>query len=174
MAGSALVDAAGPEPGRAHYAERVDGLGDFLRDNSWVGWAALSAVLFGAEMLSLDFVLAMLGVGAAAAAVSSGLGAPLIVDVVVAIVVAVGMLAIVRPNVVRRMHQGAELTTGHAALVGRSAETLTAVTENAGRVHLAGETWTARSFDPTLTIEPGRRVEVFEIDGATAVVYPAD
>lgn len=151
----------------------MDDFQQWLSDHTWLAWLVVAGVLLGAEMLSLDLVLAMLAVGAGAGAVSSLLGAPVIVDVLVAVAVSVGMLAVVRPSVVKRIHAGPDLVTGHHALVGRAAEVLTEVTETSGRVRLGGETWSARSYDPTLTIEPGTRVEVYEIDGATAVVYPA-
>jgi membrane protein implicated in regulation of membrane protease activity len=39
-----------------------------------------------------------------------------------------------------------------------------------GRVKLGGEVWSARSFDSSRVFEPGERVSVLEIQGATAVV----
>ncbi len=39
-----------------------------------------------------------------------------------------------------------------------------------GSVWLRGEVWSARAFDADRVLEPGARVEVMEIDGATAVV----
>jgi membrane protein implicated in regulation of membrane protease activity len=44
--------------------------------------------------------------------------------------------------------------------------------DGGGSIKLGGELWTARPYDGTSTIAPGSRVEVMEIDGATAVVYP--
>jgi membrane protein implicated in regulation of membrane protease activity len=46
------------------------------------------------------------------------------------------------------------------------------VTAHAGRVKLSGEIWSARTFDENVIVEPGQKVGVAEIDGATAVVYP--
>ena len=39
---------------------------------------------------------------------------------------------------------------------------------------LAGETWTARSYVHDTVIEAGHTVDVVEIKGATALVYPAE
>ena len=145
---------------------------EWLGDNSWVGWAGLGILLAVAELVSLDLVLLMLAVGAFGAAVVSVFAVPLAVEVAVAIATSAAMLALVRPNLVRRFHGGPELTTGHAALVGRSAVVLEPVTEHEGRVRLSGEVWTARSYDPSVTIPTGSKVSVFAIEGATAVVYP--
>jgi membrane protein implicated in regulation of membrane protease activity len=78
----------------------------------------------------------------------------------------------VRPNVVKRLHAGPELVSGHTALVGETAVVTDEVTDTSGLVRLSGETWTARAFDPSDRIEPGTRVRVFEIKGATAIVHP--
>jgi len=152
----------------------VNDLLEWLGDNPWAAWATAAVLLAAAEVISLDFVLIMLAVGAAAGAVAAALSAPTVVALGVAIAVSVAMLGVVRPSMVKRMHHGPELTTGHAALVGRKAVVVATVDKHTGQVRLSGEIWTARSFDPGICMEPGDEVEVFEIDGATAVVYPAD
>jgi len=147
---------------------------DWLSEHAWIAWTAIAVVLGIAEMLSLDLVLIMLAAGAAAGAVSSTVSPSVWIDLAVAAVVAVGMIAAVRPPLVKRLHSGPELTTGHSALVGRKGVVLEPVGEYDGRVRLAGEIWTARCFEPGTTIERGIEVEVFAIEGATAVVYPTD
>lgn len=148
---------------------------DWLQDNAWAVWTALMVALGLAEMISLDLVLLMLATGAGAGALSSLLlPLPIWGDLIVALVVATGMLALVRPSLVKKLHNGPELTTGHSALVGQRAVVLEPVDEQHGLVKLAGEEWTARVFDPSMHIDAGAQVEVFEIDGATAVVYPMD
>lgn len=147
---------------------------DWLSEHVWVGWASLGLLLALAELLSLDLVLLMLATGAFAGALASVITDSFILDLAVAIVSASAMLVLVRPAIVRRMRSGPELTTGHAALVGENGVVLATVTESEGEIKLAGEVWTARSFQPNLRIEPGTKVAVFAIDGATAVVYPND
>jgi membrane protein implicated in regulation of membrane protease activity len=147
---------------------------EWVGDHSWAAWVSVALVLAAAELISLDFVLVMLAIGAGAGAITAALGGSTAIALVAAIVVSVAMLGAVRPSMVKRMHGGAELTTGHDALIGRTGVVLSPVGRRTGQIRLAGEVWTARSFDPGLTIDPGAEVEVFEIDGATAVVYPAD
>jgi len=147
---------------------------DWLRENAWVGWAGAGVVLAIAELISLDLILLMLAVGAFAGSVTAGLGGSLAPAIVVAIVTSVAMLYFVRPSIVRRMHGGPELTTGTAALVGEHAVVVTRVGRTGGRIKLAGEIWTARSYDASVELEPGTEVAVLEIDGATAVVFPQD
>ncbi len=66
------------------------------------------------------------------------------------------------------------LRTGTAALVGRHAIVLDEVTGHSGRVRIGGEEWSARSYDETLTIPAGSKVDVMQIEGATALVYPRE
>jgi membrane protein implicated in regulation of membrane protease activity len=145
---------------------------DWLGDNAWAGWFAVAALLGAAELVSMDFVLLMLALGVAGGGVADLLGAALPLQVVVAVVIAIGTLAFVRPSVIRRLHHGPELRTGHAALVGRSALVTEEVTAQGGLVRLAGEIWTARPYDDSLVIPAGSTVDILEIKGATAVVFP--
>jgi membrane protein implicated in regulation of membrane protease activity len=80
----------------------------------------------------------------------------------------------VRPIAKRHMAMPPRLRTGTAALVGRSAIVLERIAndENVGSVRLDGEVWTARAYDDEHVLEPGAKVEVIEIRGATAVVAP--
>ena len=47
---------------------------------------------------------------------------------------------------------------------------VTRVDADSGQVKLAGEVWTARAFDEDEVLEPGTRVQVMKIEGATALV----
>jgi membrane protein implicated in regulation of membrane protease activity len=122
----------------------------------------------------MDFVLLMVALGLAGGGLAALVGATLPLQVLVAVVIAMGTLVFVRPSVVRKLHHGPELTTGHASLVGKSAVVIEEITSQAGQVKLAGEVWTARPYDESLVIPPGSTVDVFEIRGATAVVYPVE
>ncbi|HEY2238340.1 MAG TPA: NfeD family protein, partial [Streptosporangiaceae bacterium] len=43
-----------------------------------------------------------------------------------------------------------------------------------GRVRIGGEEWSSRSYDETLVIPAGAVVDVIQIEGATALVYPRE
>ena len=76
----------------------MDEFANWLRENMWGGWLALAAVLGIAEMFSLDLVLIMLATGALAGMVTSFVTDMVAVQFLVAVVVSVGMLAVVRPG----------------------------------------------------------------------------
>ncbi|HEX2904026.1 MAG TPA: NfeD family protein [Jatrophihabitans sp.] len=138
--------------------------------HAWLIWLIIAAGLAGAEAMSLDLVLIMLAGGAAGGAVTAGLGAPPPVQVLIAIVVALGLLLGVRP-VARRHLLAHEHRTGTDALVGRSAIVLSRVDAHGGRVRLNGGEWSARALDEAQVIEAGSTVQVIQISGATAVVW---
>jgi membrane protein implicated in regulation of membrane protease activity len=54
--------------------------------------------------------------------------------------------------------------------VGADALVTERVDGHGGQVKLSGELWTARTFDEDDVIEPGVRVRVMQIEGATALV----
>jgi len=63
------------------------------------------------------------------------------------------------------------LRTGTAALTGAKAIVLQRVDQDGGRVKIGGEEWSARAYMDGQVFEPGARVEVVKIEGATALVY---
>ena len=60
------------------------------------------------------------------------------------------------------------------ALIGKPAQVLREVTGTDGLVRIGGEEWTARAYDETLAIPVGTVVDVMEIKGSTAIVYPRE
>lgn len=138
-------------------------------------WLIAALGLAGAEVLTGDLFLLMLGGGALAAAGTSWLlDWPIWADGAVFLVVSVLLLVLVRPALRRRMQSAAALETGIEALEGRSALVLDQVTQHAGQVKLEGEVWTARPLNDQDVYEAGDHVMVMRIDGATAVVWKND
>jgi membrane protein implicated in regulation of membrane protease activity len=135
-------------------------------------WLIAALALAGAEVLTGDMFLLMLGGGALTAAGASWLlGGPIWVGGAVFAVVSMLLLVLVRPAVRRRLSTAEALTTGIQALEGKSAVVLDRVGQHEGRVKLDGEVWTARPLMDHDVYEPGDQVTVMHIDGATAVVW---
>ncbi|HSE07372.1 MAG TPA: NfeD family protein [Nocardioidaceae bacterium] len=144
-------------------------LPDWFQD--WQAWLGIAIALGVAELFSLDLVLLMMATGAMVGMIAAlvGLGWP--IQVIAAVAASVGMLALVRPSIVKRFHSGPELTLGHAALVGKQGVVVDEVSVHSGQIRVGGDLWTARPFDETEVIEPGAPVDIFEIRGATAYVH---
>jgi membrane protein implicated in regulation of membrane protease activity len=83
-------------------------------------------------------------------------------------------LGVVRPIGLRHIKQPPLLRSGTSALVGRSAIVVEEVSAHSGQVRIGGELWSSRPYDETLTIPVGAAVDVFQIEGATALVYPRE
>ena len=141
---------------------------------AWYWWALAALVLAGAELVNGQLVLLMLAVGAAAGGISSAAGLPTIWQAIVAGLVAVLMLVAVRPLAVKQLRMSGSLRTGIDAVRGARGVVLEKVDAHDGRVKVNGEIWSARSYDPYVTVEPGGSVMVVEIQGATAIVLPTE
>ena len=138
--------------------------------DDWVLWLVVAVVFGIGEVLTTGFFLAPFAIGALIATVVSVAGAGFVVSGLAFLVISTVALVALRPVAKRHMKLPAQLRTGTAALVGRHATVLEQVSENAGCVRLDGEVWTARPYDEDEVIEPGTRVHVMEIRGATALV----
>ncbi len=141
---------------------------------SWIVWLVLAAVLGVAELLTITLTLGLIAVAAAVAAVVGGLGAPVPFQILAFVMAAGAGLGLVRPIAVRHLKHPPLLRTGTAALVGRSALVQQEVNGHGGRVRIGGEEWSARSYDETLVMPVGATVDVIQIEGATALVYPRE
>lgn len=112
----------------------------------------------------------MVSIGAVAGAITAGITDNIVIQVLVFCAVSTALIVVVRPIARRSRAQLPGVATGIDALKGRSAVVVERVDGNRGQVKLAGEVWSARSLDDSETFEPGSRVSIVEIDGATAVV----
>jgi membrane protein implicated in regulation of membrane protease activity len=138
--------------------------------DEWVLWMIAAGVLAVGEMFTLGFFAGPIAIAAVVAAVVALAGGGVAVQWVVFIAASLGSLAVLRPIAKRHMRTPAQLRTGTAALVGAPAVVLERVDDRGGQVKIGGEIWSARSYDEDQSFEPGARVEVMKIDGATALV----
>jgi membrane protein implicated in regulation of membrane protease activity len=136
----------------------------------WVWWMIAAGVLAVGEILTLGFFLGPIAVAAVAAAIVALAGAGLAVQWIVFIAVSAASLVVLRPIARRHLRTPGRLRSGTAALIGARAVVLERVDQDGGQVKIGGEIWTARAFDEDHAFEPGTRVQVMKIDGATALV----
>jgi len=136
----------------------------------WVLWMIAAGVLAVGEIVSLSFFLGPIAVAAVAAAVVALAGGGVAIQIVVFILASAASLLVLRPVARRHLRTPGHLRTGTAALVGERAVVLERVDRDGGQIKLAGEIWTARAFDEDEVLEPGARVQVMQIQGATALV----
>ncbi|MGC9538373.1 NfeD family protein [Streptomyces sp. UG1] len=141
---------------------------------AWFVWLLIAGVLGAAEFFTLTLVFGLLAGAAVVAAVVAGVGVGVLGQLVALGVAAAAGLLVVRPIAMRHMEQQPVTREGSDALVGRRAEVMQEVTATHGLIKLSGEEWSARAFDESLVIPVGALVDVMEIEGATAIVYPRE
>jgi membrane protein implicated in regulation of membrane protease activity len=141
---------------------------------AWIAWLIAAAVLGIAEFFTLTLAFGLLAAAALVAAVVAGLGGSLLAQVLAfAIAGGVGLL-VVRPIARRQMSHPSLVREGSYALIGKKAVVLEEVTGTHGLIKLSGEVWSARALDENHVIPAGTLVDVMEIEGATAIVYPRE
>src|SRR4051812_10814017 len=111
-----------------------------------------------------------IAIAATLAAIVAAIGAGLAAQWIVFIAASLASVLVLRPIARRHLKTPARLRTGTAALVGGPATVIQRVDRDGGQVRIGGEVWTARAYDEDDAFEPGARVEVMKIDGATALV----
>ena len=139
---------------------------------AWLVWVIAAVALAVGEILTPGlFFLGPVALAAGVTAVIAVAGAPVWLQLILFAAASAASLAVLRPLARRHLRMPAAIHTGTAALEGAHAVVLQRVDQTGGRVRIGGEDWSARAFMPDQVIEPGTRVEVVKIEGATALVY---
>lgn len=133
-------------------------------------WLIAAGVLIGVEVFTGTLILAMIAVGALAGAGVAAVGADPVWQFLAFAAVSALMVGVVRPVAQRHVQMPRAIRTGAAALVGEYAVVVAAVDGDGGRVKIGGDVWTARSYDAESAFAVGDRVQILEIEGATALV----
>ncbi len=139
---------------------------------AWLIWAIVAVLLAVGEIFTPGlFFLGPVALAAVAAGVVALAGVGPALQLIVFIAGSIASVLVLRPLARRHLHMPTALRTGTAALEGTKALVLQRVDANGGRVRIGGEEWSARAFMEDGVYEPGQRVDVVKIEGATALVY---
>jgi membrane protein implicated in regulation of membrane protease activity len=147
----------------------------------WLIWLGAGAALLVLEVSTLAFVAAYFALGALAASLAAGLGAPLWFQIGEFAAVSVVLLLLTRPLLLRLAGRRVEAGSGAAGLpgvVGRSALVTVAIADegSTGQIRVGGEYWSARLADgEPAGLPAGSAVEVVGLaGGVTALVRARD
>ncbi len=162
-----------------HDAQGVPAMAtDFLNTYAWIFWLGLILIFVIIEVSTVDFTFLMIAIGSVGGLVSGLFGLPWWAQIIVAGPLSLLLLFLVRPPLQRALRRGSDRTPSNVeALLGLSGTVLKDFVEGHGQVRLAnGEIWTARLSLTTEKhpVESGERVVVTAIEGATALVVPAE
>ncbi len=139
---------------------------------AWIIWLVVILLFLVIEMLTVELTFLMLAIGGIVGLVTDLGGAPPWAQVIVAAVAAIALVVFLRPRLLRRLQRSADARPSNVeALLGLDGFVLATVSRVSGQVKLSnGDVWTARTDSDDIRLDPGTRVEVARIDGATAVV----
>lgn len=142
---------------------------------TWILWAVLGVVLVIAEVFTPGFVLLWFGVGALAAALAAFLGAGLITQFILFIIVSAALTALSRTIFVNYFTSRGEpegMKMGVASLPGQVGTVVSASQGalNEGAVKVFGSVWTAYPAEGEPPLEAGDRVVVERLQGASIYV----
>ena len=133
-------------------------------------WLIELVVMTVIEIITLGLTTVWFAGGALAAFIASLLGANIVVQVILFVVVSVLLLALTRPLAVEylnkdRIRTNAESLIGKTAVVKQEIDNLNAQ----GQVSVDGQEWTARSVEEQV-IPKNVQVEIVEINGVKLMV----
>ena len=135
-----------------------------------VVWLALFFILAVSELITMGLTSIWFAVGALAACLVSALGANLIVQAIVFVVVSILILLFIRPFAVNYINKDPEKTNVES-MEGKVGE-VTADINNVlatGTVKIDGMDWTARTDNGEI-IEAGEYVKVLRVEGVKVIV----
>jgi membrane protein implicated in regulation of membrane protease activity len=136
-------------------------------------WAALAALAFVGELLTVSVFLLFFSFGAVVGLLAALFDFGIAVQAVGFVAASVLSMAVLRPTFLKRLSLGGgEGYRRHRGITGESA-VVTEEIEAGGKGMVrvgSGEFWTARSLHPDEKIERGTRVRVLDTDGLTALV----
>jgi membrane protein implicated in regulation of membrane protease activity len=140
-------------------------------------WIVLAIALAIGEAFTATFLIIFFAAGALAAGGAAALGAPVLLQAIVFAIVSALSVGTIRPIIMKHARsalESGETAFGIEAMEGTQATVLEEVDADHGLIKIGGELWTARSFDAAETYQPGERVRVLRVRGATAIVWRDD
>ena len=133
-------------------------------------WLILVAVMLVVEIFTMGLTTIWFSLGAVAAAIAAGLGAPLWVQILLFTVVSVVIMILVRPFALKVMDRN-RTKTNIDEVIGKQAEVIEPIDnqKEQGKVRFRGVEWMARSVDGS-TVAAGDVVTVEEVSGVKLLV----
>ena len=138
----------------------------------WIIWLIVAVASFILEIFIPGFWVAILGIGALAAAPLAALGAGTTWQILVFAVVSVIAGIFFRPLALKYFFKSSEKREANTnAMIGRKAKVITNRTaDEPGKAKIGSEVWTAVPENEGDTFEEGSMVEITAVDGAKIIV----
>lgn len=133
-------------------------------------WLAALIIFLVAEIITLGLTSIWFAGGALVSFIASFLGANLVVQIILFLVVSIVLVAVTRPLASKYFNKN-RTKTNIDAVVGKRGFVVTEIDnlKGQGEISLAGQVWTARSADNSV-IGKDIEVEVVAIEGVKLIV----
>lgn len=137
-------------------------------------WVFAAVVLAIGEMATVSFFMLPFAIGCAVAAVASLLGVSLVWQLFLFALVSVICLAALRPFAHKVTESAEPQRSGIDRFIGAKGVVSTTIEpHSSGLVKVAGEEWSAKSWDPNYGILASTNVDVIRVDGTYLIVAPS-
>ena len=138
----------------------------------WIIWLVAAVASFLLEIFIPGFWVAILGIGALAAAPLAALGAGTTWQILVFAVVSVIAGIFFRPLALKYFFKSSEKREANTnAMIGKKAKVLSKITaDEPGKAKIGSEVWTAVPESEEAVFEEGATVEITAVDGAKIIV----
>ncbi|MBR4490032.1 NfeD family protein [bacterium] len=138
----------------------------------WIIWLVVAVASFILEIFIPGFWVAILGIGALAAAPLAALGAGTTWQILVFAVVSVIAGIFFRPLALKYFFKSSEKREANInAMIGKKAKVLSKITaDEPGKAKIGSEVWTALPENEESVFEEGETVEITAVDGAKIIV----
>ncbi|MXZ19661.1 MAG: NfeD family protein [Caldilineaceae bacterium SB0665_bin_25] len=159
-----------PPSGRLEETVFTENIDELVR---W-GWIVLAVLFFLFEIFTAGFVLLCFGIGALGAALVAFMGAGMVWQIVVFILVTIAAVVLARPFADRISRPGVQPIAGNR-MIGKWGVVLQTVDplEGTGMVRVESERWRAESME-SVPLEVGEVVKVVGVDGVRLQVQSTD
>ena len=134
-------------------------------------WLILLACFLVVEAITVGLTTIWFAGGALVAAIASGLGAGILIQWVLFLIVSLALLIFTRPMAVRYMNKGVPKTNVNS-LIGERAVVIQKINnlEQSGQVRINDIEWMARTSSDEVTIPEHAIVTIEDVQGAKLIV----
>jgi len=139
----------------------------------WVVWVTLAIVFFTMEIFVPSFWIAIMGIGAATAAIPAALELSVNCQLGVFAVVSIICGIFLRPFIIKYLYKSKKAMPSNAsALIGKKVKVIERINGilDPGKVKIGSEIWKALPKDEAMILEVDEIVEIIEVNGAKVIV----
>lgn len=136
----------------------------------YISWLIAFIAFIGVELVSMGLTSIWFGVGAFVAFIAALLGAPVIVQFILFVVVSTVVIVFVRPFAIRFVNKN-PVKTNVESMEGKTGRVIVQINniEGTGEIFVDGLEWTARTEDDSI-LNVGDFVTVIRVEGVKAIV----